>query len=99
MEKIKFRRCEVDDDGNVHKIYLVDAGSVSVSDVEDPEIYAGAAIWDWQQTDKGKFIMEHGINPTFNRFIDHSRFCYVYKITAELKEEYASMFLLKYGEK
>ena len=32
-----------------------------IGDVEDPEIYAAEPLWQWQQSEAGKWIMEHSL--------------------------------------
>ena len=34
-----------------------------IGDVEDPEIYAAEPLWKWQQSEAGKWIMEHSLEP------------------------------------
>jgi len=31
----------------------------TMSDVEDPELFAAEPIYKWQQTEQGKWVMEH----------------------------------------
>jgi len=31
--------------------------------VEDPEIYAAEPLWKWQQSEAGKWILEHSLEP------------------------------------
>ena len=37
--------------------------SFSMGDVEDPYLYAGFPIHEWQQTEHGKWVMEHAVEP------------------------------------
>ena len=57
--------------------------SFNMGDVEDPEIYAAVPLHDWQQTEQGKWVMEHAIKKPefFIRMGDH----YGYKIVIEAK--------------
>ena len=32
-----------------------------IGDVEDPAIYAAEPLWQWQQSEAGKWIMEHSL--------------------------------------
>jgi hypothetical protein len=38
----------------------------NMGDVEDPYIFAAQPLWEWQNTDVGKWVMENAIEqPTF----------------------------------
>jgi len=70
----------------------------TVGDVEDPEIYAASPILDWQNTDKGTWVMEHSIEPPiYMRAIDHNVYGYKYCIRANLKDEDALYYKLRWG--
>ena len=70
----------------------------SLGDVDDPEIYAAEPIYKWQQTEAGKFVMEHAVEePFWGRSVDHINWGYRYRIRAKLTDQDATYFLLKYG--
>ena len=46
------------EDGRLVKVVV---HKFSMGDVDDPDIYAGAPIYDWQQTEAGKYCMKHSI--------------------------------------
>lgn len=72
--------------------------SFTVSDVEDPEIYAAGPILDWQNTDAGSWVMEHAVEPPcFFQQIDYNTYGYKYMIKATLKDEDALYYKLKWG--
>jgi hypothetical protein len=83
----------------------VDVGSVKVcvhsfnmADVDDPQLYAAGPIWEWSQSDVGKWVTENcNDEPVFHTFSDFTTFGYKVKIIANLQEDKASYFLLKYG--
>ena len=69
-----------------------------MGDVEDPYLYAGFPIHEWQQTDHGKWVMEHAQG----EIVFHCRPCpetYGYRvvITGELEEKDELIYRLKYG--
>jgi len=69
----------------------------SVGDAEDPDIYAAQPLWEFQQTEKGKWIMENSIElPTWHRHLDHDTFGYRYCVTAKLPREKYTFFKLKF---
>jgi hypothetical protein len=52
----------------------------NMGDVEDPEIYCAGPIWDWQQTEYGRWCMTHAIElPAYDIIVDH--ITYGYKCT------------------
>lgn len=69
-----------------------------VSDTEDPEIYAAGPIIDWQNSEKGRWVMEHAIGkPTYTQHIDYNTYGYKYVIKAVLNDEDAMLYRLKWG--
>ena len=69
----------------------------SMGDVDDPEIYAAQPIWEWQQTDAGRWVMENAVEePYWARHLDNTTYSYRYKIVATLTESDATWFKLKY---
>ena len=40
------------------KTFKFTVHTFNMGDVEDPEIYVAGPLFDWQQTEKGKWIME-----------------------------------------
>lgn len=65
--------------------------------VEDPDLYAAQSIWEWQQTEEGKWIMEHGrLVPSWNRFTDPVTYGFQYAITGYLSSKDYVFWKLKY---
>ena len=70
---------------------------IRMGDVEDPDIYVAAPIWEWQQTAAGKFIMEHAVGkPYWIQHRDHSSYYLLYRIMARLSEQNEVFWRLKY---
>ena len=83
-------------DNVAHKIHSLVVHTFSLGDVEDPELYAAQPIWEWQQTDNGKWVMEHAVEvPVFHKHVDYVTYGYRYAITAKLKEQDAIIWALK----
>jgi len=61
--------------------------TLRLGDVEDPEIYLGAAAWDWFQTDHGAWVKERSLDMVYNQYIDSFSYGYAYKITATFNKE------------
>jgi hypothetical protein len=69
----------------------------SLSDVEDPDLLAAEPIWNWQQSESGKWVMENAIQkPSWHRNIDIHTYGYRYQIRADLTDEQVTFFELKF---
>ena len=90
-------RCQIVGD-RIEKIYKVVVYRFTVTNVEDPEIYAAEPILEWEKSDPGMFVMENSVTqPAFNKNYDMMTFGYMYVITAELEEKKLSEFYLRWG--
>ena len=70
---------------------------LNVGDVEDPDIIVGQYIWEWQESEAGKWVMENSRPlPSWHRNIDHVTYGYQYDIRAYLTPEQITYFELKY---
>jgi hypothetical protein len=79
------------------KTIRVRVHTIKMSDVDDPEIYVAQPIYDWQQTEEGKWIMETSCPPpSYNSHFDQSTYGYTYYITAYLKPKDYTFWSLKY---
>lgn len=68
-----------------------------MGDVEDPVLYAAQPIWDWQQTEAGKFVMEHAVeSPWWIRTVDAASYGFEFAIMARMKESDQTFYKLKY---
>ena len=69
-----------------------------LADVDDPELYAAQPIWEWQQSESGRWVMEHAVEePIWHRMLEPSTYSYKYKITARLKAKDYTFWALKWG--
>jgi len=74
---------------NAHVIHL--------SDVEDPDLFVAQPIWEWQQTEKGKYIMQNSSPaPMWERITNYSTYGYDYRIKAYLTPSKLTYYRLKY---
>lgn len=90
----------VDDNHNVKEIHKVIVYKFNVGDMEDPDVYAAEPMWNWQQSEPGKFIMEHAIDkPTWHRYTDFNNYGHQYAIEAELEMKKLSEYYLRWGNK
>lgn len=100
MASIRYRTIE-NKDGTVtvEEIHKIVVYRFKLSDVEDPDLYAAEPIYNWQQTEQGKFIMEHSLDaPVFHKHMNIDTYGYDYAITAELEKKKLSEYYLKWGK-
>jgi hypothetical protein len=82
---------------NPDQTYEFIVHTFSLGDVEDPEIYAAGPLFEWQQTEKGKWVMDNAIDkPTFNIHTDQWHIGYQVAVKAEFNEKNATFYSLKY---
>ena len=73
---------------------------VVASDLDNPDrIVTDGPIWEWQQTEAGKWVMEHAVEtPSWHRIRAGAYYGYHYQIRADLRPEDATLFLLKWNK-
>jgi len=92
-------RWTVDDNQCVKEIHKVVVHRFRMGDVEDPDLYAAQPLWDWQESEPGKFVMEHAIEtPEWHRQPDMMNYGYQYAIVAKLEKKKLSEFYLRWGK-
>jgi len=98
-EHSKHRRppeCKVID-GNVVKFSDMVVHRFRMGDVDDPVLYASQPIWEWQQTEAGKFVMENAVEPPWwVRHVDHLWHGFEFAIMARMRESDQTFYTLKY---
>jgi hypothetical protein len=100
MGRVIYKEVRNGDQITVREIHKIVVHCFRLGDVDDPEIYAAEPIWEWQQTDAGKFIMEHSEEtPEYHQHIDHVHYGYQYAITAKLEKKKLAEFYLRWGTK
>lgn len=68
-----------------------------LNELDDPDIYAAVPIEAWKRSDAGQYVMERCLDrPILDRHMSASDFTVKYAVTAELYEEDASYFALKW---
>ena len=68
----------------------------TLGDVEDPEIYVSAPIYEWQQTSQGKWCMKYAVDPKYYIRPDDYSYGYKVTITGMLEDKYATFYALKH---
>jgi hypothetical protein len=68
-----------------------------MADVEDPYLYAGFPISEWQDTEKGRWVMANATEqPVFHVTPDPNTLGYQVVITGRLNPQAETYFRLKY---
>lgn len=99
MGSVRYKVKRINGTDIVEEIHKVVVHYFTISDTDDPELYAAEPIWKWQQSDPGKYVMEHAEEqPVFHKYHDYASFGYRYAITAELEKKKLSEFYLKWGK-
>jgi len=79
------------------RIHTITAYTFKMGDVEDPDLYAAQPLWEWQESEQGKWIMSHAVEaPVWHRHADPMNYGYDFAITAKLKERDYTHWLLKW---
>jgi len=95
MDRVRKR---IREDGSIEELHRIVVHSFRIGDAEDPDLYAAQPLWDWQESEKGKWVMEHAVEtPTWNRELDFVTYGYRYAIIAELPGPRATEYYLKWG--
>jgi len=88
----KLPKCKVYDD-QVYERRIVHR--FRLSDVDDPEIFVASPIYDWQQTEHGKWVMTHGKDPTYHINAEPTSYGYVVCITAHITPKRWTEYILR----
>jgi hypothetical protein len=99
MGAVRFQVVEKDGQEIVKEIHKVVVHRFRMGDVDDPDLYAAEPLWQWQQSDAGKFVMEHAIEtPSWHRNHSAITYGYEYAIIAELEAKKLSEFYLRWSK-
>ena len=83
----------------VHEIHTVIVHRFNMGDVEDPDLYAAEPLWQWQQSEIGKWVMERAVvTPEWHRQHDAMMWGYNYAIVAKLKDIDYTFWVLKWAD-
>lgn len=99
MGKVRWREFDKDGYRHVEEIHEVVVHRFRMGDVEDPDLYAAHPLWEWQESEAGKFVMEHAVEtPIWHRQADLQNYGHQYIIVAELEKKKLSEFYLKFDK-
>ena len=72
--------------------------SFTMGDVEDLDIYIAQPIWEWQQTDKGKWVMANATDLKYYTYADPSTFGHKITIRGEIEDIKATEYFLRWNK-
>jgi len=99
MANVRYKVIEKNGSEIVQEIHKVVVHTIKMSDCEDPDIMVAEPMWNWQQSDQGKFVMENAIEtPSWHRHYDTFSYGHIYAIVAELDSKKLAEFYLKWGK-
>lgn len=68
---------------------------IPMGDVEDPDLFVASPIYDWQQTDAGKYVMNNSDpTPMWHRL--PNGYGHLYTITAYLTPQQLTYYKLRF---
>lgn len=71
-----------------------------MGDVDDVDIYVAKPIYEWQQTEHGRWVMEHAQDLRYNTGADPNTFGYRITIVGEIDEgPLVTEYLLRWGDR
>ena len=83
--------------GALVKISDIVVHEFRLGDVEDPDLMVAQPIWEWQETEAGKWIMENSSpTPSWHRNHDIYSYGHIYQIRAYLTHKQLTFWRLKY---
>jgi hypothetical protein len=76
------------------------AHQFGLGDVEDPEVYAAQPIYEWEQTEQGKWLKEHSYKQMeWKIAINYDTYGYKVIISAWLEDKDLTYYTLKWSSK
>ena len=76
------------------------AHQFALGDVEDPEVYAAQPIYEWEQTEQGKWLKEHSYKQMeWKIAINYDTYGYKVIISAWLEDKDLTYYTLKWSSK
>jgi len=71
--------------------------SFTMGDVDDIDIYVAQPLYEWQQTEQGKWVMANASNLKYYTSADANTFGHRITITGDLEEIKATEYFLKWN--
>ena len=85
-------------DGRPVRFRDVCVHEIRMGDVEDPELYAAEPLLAWQNSEMGKWVMDHSVQvPMWHRQLEPMQYHYIFAIQAWLKGKDYTYWCMKWG--
>ncbi len=99
MGSVRYKEICQNGETKIKEIHKIVVYRFKVCDSDDPDLYAAQPLWEWQNSDRGKFVIENAIEtPIWQKQLDHSSFCYNFAVIAELPKSKLSEYYLRWGK-
>lgn len=99
MGSVTCRVVQKDGQKIIEEIHYIIVHQFIVSDSEDPDIYAAQSLWEWENSEQGKFVMNNAEEkPMWHRHLDAGTYGYRYAITAKLEKKKLAEYYLRWGK-
>ena len=93
-----FHKYILQDDRVIERQKIV-VHSFAMGDVDDPDLYAAEPLYQWQQTDAGRWVMENAVDtPEWHRQADIKSFGHRYIVTAIFETKKLTEYYLRFGK-
>jgi hypothetical protein len=84
-------------DDHVMEISDLIVHSFTMGDVEDPDLYAAQPLYEWQESEMGKWVMEHAVEtPFWHRSVDPATYGHQYHVVARMTTKDQTFFKLRF---
>lgn len=86
--------------GIAEQIHKITVHRFKMGDVEDIDLYAAQSLYEWQESEQGRWIMEHAIDkPEWHRNYDVMSYGHEFAITAKLRGRDYTFWTMKWNSK
>ena len=65
---------------------------------DDPDLFAGQHLYNWEMSEPGKFIQSHASDVTWKRNSNYIGMSHEFAIVAKIEEKYLTEYYLKWGQ-
>ena len=80
----------------VNKVSTIVVHTFKLGDVEDPDLYAAIPLGQWQDSESGKWVMEHAVETPWWERTSNLDYHLTYRICAKLTEADQVFYRLKF---
>lgn len=80
----------------MEKVSTIVVHTFKLGDVEDPDLYAAEPLLKWQNSDAGKYIMEHAVETPWWERVPVLDYHFTYRVCAKLTDADIIFYKLKF---